>query len=273
MPKQDERLAWAEAKTRECRKIALRYFGTRLRVERKADRSPVTIADRTIEEHLRRELARAFPSEAVVGEEFGSPQSLGSSYWTIDPIDGTRAFSRGLPSWGMLIAWVERGEPTVGACDLPVLKTFFGAGRGVAYERSDGRRKALPLAREPSALADTVLFHGGSSWWLTHRLASGFKRLVQSCFLERAYGDCYAYLWVFRNHVDAMIDYGVKIWDIAPFASMAKATGRVLVNFSGKPDFIGPETILAPPSLARLIVNTLQPPSTSNRQSAKTKRQ
>jgi len=103
----DERLAWAEAKLCECRRIALRYFGSPLRVERKPDRSPVTVADRTLEERLHRQIARAFPGEAIVGEEEGLPPQLGPSYWTIDPIDGTRAFSRGLPSWGILLGRIR----------------------------------------------------------------------------------------------------------------------------------------------------------------------
>ena len=111
----DERLGWARAALMEQRRTALRYFGGKLRVMRKADRSPVTVADRLIEERLRRELARAFPGDVIVGEEFGRPANPGSTYWTVDPIDGTRAFSRGLPSWGMLIGFVERGRPVMGA--------------------------------------------------------------------------------------------------------------------------------------------------------------
>src|SRR3989338_8445328 len=126
MRQRDERLAWAEAKLAECAPIALRYFSRPLRVELKADRSPVTIADRLIEERLRRALQRAFPGEAIIGEEFGSSAAHPRTFWTIDPIDGTRAFSRGLPSWGMLLSRVERGVPTLGACDYPAADAFIG---------------------------------------------------------------------------------------------------------------------------------------------------
>ncbi len=254
----DERLAWAESKLRECRRMALRYFQTRLRVERKPDRTPVTVADRKIEEYLRRELARAFPKDAIVGEEFGAPSQRGSSFWTIDPIDGTRAFSRGLPSWGILLGRVEHGKAVLGVCDFPALSTFVGVGpRTPAYERQRGQQVALPRARGVRSLSQAVIFHGGSSWWLSTRYASGFRRLVRACFLERAYGDCYAYLWVLRGNADAMLDYGVKIWDLVPFAALASATGRVLVDFSGRPSFAGPESILAHPALARAIVHRL----------------
>jgi len=250
----DERLAWAEAKLRECRRIVLRHFGARLQVERKADRSPVTIADRRIEEYLRRELQRAFPSEAIIGEEFGPSPQLGSRYWTIDPIDGTRAFSRGLPSWGILLGRVEQGQAVLGACDFPAIATFVGVGPNTpAYERQRGHSVKLLCMRKSPALSQAVIFHGGSSWWLSTRYRDGFRRLVRACYLERAYGDCYAYLWVLRGNADAMLDYGVKIWDLVPFAALASATGRVLTDFSGRPSFTGPESILAPPGLARLI--------------------
>ncbi|MBI4354666.1 MAG: hypothetical protein HY595_05450 [Candidatus Omnitrophica bacterium] len=181
----DERLAWAEAKLREASRIALRYFRTRLRVERKSDQSPVTIADRTIEQFLRRELARAFPGEVVVGEEFHSPAQRGTTYWTVDPIDGTRAFSRGLPTWGILIGRVERGKPVLGACRFPALKTFIGVGlRTPPYERQGGRRVLLPRAPKPPALRDAAIFHGGSKWWMPTPYWPGFSGSSKPVFLS-----------------------------------------------------------------------------------------
>lgn len=253
-----ESLAWVEAKLRECRRIALRYFGRPIRLERKPDRSPVTLVDRLLEERLRREIERAFPEDGIVGEEFGVSPSRSGAYWTVDPIDGTRAFSRGLPSWGILLGRVERGRAVLGACDFPAVGTFIGVSRGVpAYERTKGSRVALPRARPVHRLSQAVVFHGGSRWWLSTRYAGGFARLVRACFLERAYGDCYAYLWVLRGNADAMLDYGVKIWDLVPFAALGRATGRVLTDFAARPSFTGPESILAHPTLARLITKTL----------------
>ncbi|MBI1991906.1 MAG: histidinol phosphate phosphatase, partial [Candidatus Omnitrophica bacterium] len=115
-------LAWVEREVRRCRPIALRYFASpTLRVERKPDRSPVTIADRAIEERLRTAITRSFPGERIIGEEFGPSGTAGSTYWTIDPIDGTRAFSRGLPSWAIMVGRVEQGRPTLGLCDFPAV--------------------------------------------------------------------------------------------------------------------------------------------------------
>lgn len=253
-------LAWIEREVHRCRSIALRYFRSpSLRIERKPDRSPVTAADRILEEQLRRVLQRYCPGEPVIGEEFGRTGSLGSTYWTIDPIDGTRAFSRGLPSWGILVGRVERGSATLGLCDFPAIDVTIGVAPGVrAYERVRGRVSPLPRVRLVRSIEDAVIFHGGSRWWQRTLFAKGFERLVRACYLERAYGDCYGYLWALRGHADAVVEYGVKVWDLVPLAALAHATGRVLVNCSGEASVTGPDSIMAHPAFARLIVKTLK---------------
>lgn len=252
-------LASIERDLRRCRAIALRYFRSpSLRVERKPDRSPVTAADRILEEQLRRAIQRHCPGEPVIGEEFGCSGTLGSSYWTIDPIDGTRAFSRGLPSWGVLVGRVERGNATLGLCDFPAVDVTLGVAPGVrAYERVRGRVSPLPRVRLVRSMEDAVIFHGGSRWWQRTPFAKGFERLVRGCYLERAYGDCYGYLWALRGHADAVVEYGVKVWDLVPLAALAHATGRVLVNCSGHPSVSGPDSIMAHPAFARLITRML----------------
>ena len=253
-------LHWVEREVRACRPIALRYFrSSALRVERKADHSPVTQADRAIEERLRKALLRQCPGEPILGEEFGPSARLGDTYWTIDPIDGTRAFSSGLPSWGIMVGRVERGRATLGVVHYPAFGITLGVAPGVdAYERLGNRRTLLPRARPQRALRDAVIFHGGLRWWTQPRWIRGFQRILQASYLERAYGDCYGYLWVLRGYVDAIIDYGVKPWDLVPFAALAQATGRALVNFSGRLSFSGPDTIMAHPILARLICKQLK---------------
>ena len=259
-----------ERAVRACRPLAFRYFtSSTLRVERKPDRSPVTAADRAIEERLRRDLARLCPGEAVIGEEGGSDGAggaLGTSYWTIDPIDGTRAFSRGLPSWGMMIGRVERGRATLGVCDFPAIDTTIGVAPGIKpYERCRGRVAWWPKARPVSSLSHAVIFHGGAHWWAATPYAAGFARLVRGCYLERAYGDCYGYLWMLRGHVDVILDYGVKLWDLVPLAPFAQATGRALADCSGRESFTGPETLMAHPRTIQLVVKMLRTTRRSQR--------
>lgn len=260
MQNQRALLAWVERQVRACRPLALRHFrSSSLRVERKRDRSPVTIADRLIEERLRRALARAVPGESVVGEEFGRSGAAGSAtYWTIDPIDGTRAFSRGLPSWGIMVGRVERGRPTLGLVDFPAIDVTIGAAPGVrAYERTRGGVRLFRSPKPIRSLREAVIFHGGAHWWQPTRFAAGFAALIHSCYLERAYGDCYGYLWALRGCADAVVDCAVKVWDLVPLAALARATGRVLADGSGRASHTGPEAVFASPSMARLIVKML----------------
>ena len=107
-------------------------------------------------------------------------------------------------------------------------------------------------------LNEAVVFHGGASFFDGSKYRKGFGKIIRSAFLERAYGDCYAYLWVLRGYADVMIDCGVKEWDLAPFSVFARNTGRVLINFKGRPDFKGPDTIFGNPSIAKILVKNFR---------------
>ncbi|HEX9780174.1 MAG TPA: inositol monophosphatase family protein [bacterium] len=249
-------LAWIEREVRGCRRTALRYARSgSLRVARKADGSPVTAADRAVEERLRRAIARACPGERILGEEYGESGRPGAAYWTIDPIDGTRAFSRGLPTWAIMVGRVERGRPVLGVCDFPELNTTMAAARGLgARERlGSGAPSRFPRRRRAPALRDAVIFHGGWRWWERTPYARGFTALVRACFLERAFGDCYGYLWLLRGRADAVVDYGVKPWDLVPLAALADEAGLAVTDCAGRRSFSGPETVMAPPDFARTI--------------------
>ena len=261
MESQRTLLIWLEREVRACRPVALRYFrSSALRVRRKADASPVTAADRAVEERLRKALARVCPGETIVGEEFGTTGRPGAAYWTVDPIDGTRAFSRGLPTWSILIAKIEAGRPVLGLCDFPALGITLGVARGVpAFERERGQVRWLSKPRAISRLADAVLLHGGIRWWPSKGGSrERFIRLTHQVFLERSYGDAYGYLWGLRGYADIVLDCGVKIWDMAPLAALAAATGRLMTDFSGRPSFTGPETVMASPRLNRLVTEILR---------------
>ena len=236
----------------QARPLALKHFrSTHLRVNRKADQSPVTIADRSVEKRLRAALARLCPGETIVGEEFGRSGTSTETYWTIDPIDGTRAFSRGLPTWCIMVGKVEKGRPVLGICDFPALDTTIAVAPGVAaYERVGRQVRRLPKAATSPQLKECVIFHGGANWWARSPYAKGFQALIGRCYLERAFGDCYGFLWALRGHADIVVEYGVKVWDMVPLAALAHATGRVLVNLHNKPSWTGPDTLMAHPQLS-----------------------
>ncbi|MDP6736676.1 MAG: inositol monophosphatase family protein, partial [Nitrospinaceae bacterium] len=113
----DAALSYLKASNTE----VLKWFRTEINVETKPDQSPVTIADRKVEEILRKKIAKAFPDHGIIGEEFGEDGAGSEWVWTIDPIDGTRSFIRGLPMFASLIALLHKGEPVLGIISLPAL--------------------------------------------------------------------------------------------------------------------------------------------------------
>ena len=260
MPRSERALlAWLAGEVRRCHPLALRYFrSSSLRIRRKPDASPVTAADRAVEERLRTALRRTCPGEPIIGEEFGTTGRPTDTFWTIDPIDGTRAFSRGLPTWAIMVGRIERGVPTLGLCDFPALGVTLAVAPGVpAHEGMGSRRTALPRPRRVP-LRDAVVLHGGLRWWPSGRALQGLIRVAHASYLERAYGDCYGYLWALRGYADAVLDYGVKVWDMVPLAALARATGRVMTDFKGRPCWTGPDTVFASPPMARQVVRLLR---------------
>ena len=105
-------------------------FRTNMTVESKSDQSPVTVADRKAEEILRKKISKSYPSHGIIGEEFGEENSQSEWVWTIDPIDGTRSFIRGLPFFATLIALLHKGDPVMGIVSLPALGETAWAVKG-----------------------------------------------------------------------------------------------------------------------------------------------
>lgn len=103
-------------------KLTLRYFQSGVSVDRKADESPVTIADREAEAYLRSAIAARYPAHAVLGEEDGLSGAADATYrWILDPIDGTKSFVRGVPLYGVMVGLVREGQPVVGVVNIPAL--------------------------------------------------------------------------------------------------------------------------------------------------------
>ena len=207
---------------------ALSYFQTGVEADRKADLSPVTIADRNGEELLRRLIRQRFPRHAVVGEEMGA--SGDSRYrWILDPIDGTRSFVRGVPLFGVLVALEIEGEPVVGVCYLPALDEMVAAGRGEGC-RWNGRptrvssvsslEDALVSLTEPASLSE---MH--PTFW---------ERLKKKAGTIRGYSDCYGHVLVATGRAEVMLDPVMNLWDNAALLPILEEAGGSFTDWSGR---------------------------------------
>lgn len=198
-------------------------------VETKADGSPVTEADRAAERAIRELLAEETPDVPILGEEYGGEREAAGRRWVVDPIDGTIAFSRGIPLFGTLIALVEDGEPVVGVIDLPAL-----GDRTVAWRGGGCRRNGEPVRASRAAdLSRAIVSHGDLFCFDRAGERAALERMTREIPIFRGYTDAFGHALVCCGAVDAMVDLDLNPWDMA-------AT-RVCVNEAGGRAVVTPE--------------------------------
>jgi histidinol phosphatase-like enzyme (inositol monophosphatase family) len=194
---------------------------------------PVTAADREAEMAMRAVLARRRPDDAIFGEEFGRSEGSSGLTWVIDPVDGTRAFLSGSPTWGVLIAVGDNSGPKLGVIDQPFIGERFVGGFGQAW--TEGPRGRHPLAtRAPRPLAEAILFttypEVGSE-----AEAVAFHRLARQVRLTRYGIDCYAYALVAAGQVDLVVEAGLQAYDVQAPMAVIEAAGGVVTDWKGGP--------------------------------------
>jgi histidinol-phosphatase len=205
------------------------YRDAALETVRKPDRSPVTAADQAIEARLRAFLREATPDAAFLGEETGLSGEGAALRWVVDPIDGTRAFVRGLPTWSILVGLEADGEPAVGIALLPAAGDLYVAVRGGG---AHGNGRPLRLS-EVDALEDATIAHGGIAQFTDVDLDGLLGRLGREVHSPRGLHDFDGYRQLLEGRVDAMVDPGVKAWDICAAAVLVREAGGRFTDLSG----------------------------------------
>lgn len=212
----------------------LRLFRSpELRPDNKAAQGfdPVTEADRASERAMRAILARRRPQDAILGEEYGATPGSSGLTWVLDPIDGTRAFMAGAPSWGVLIGVAGDSGPVYGIVDQPHLGERFEGGFGIA--RLTGREAQTPLAcRTGVDLAQATLMTTYPEVGTADELAA-FTRVARQVRLTRYGLDCYAYALLAAGHVDLVIEAGLQSYDVMAPIAVVQAAGGVVTDWKG----------------------------------------
>ena len=227
--------------------IALEYFRKPVAVDDKrkgGQYDPVTEADRRIELLIRDRLQRAFPDHRIVGEEHGS-QGEGPACWYIDPIDGTRAFISGMPTWGILLGLVVDDRPLVGIVHQPFTGETWYAAPGVGAWLRFGTEESPLRTRTDAALVDAVLYSTHPSMFHDSALRQRYDRLAGRCRLQRWGGDCYAFALVAQGGIDLMVDSGLMPYDIVPLVPIIEAAGGVVTDLQGRVPLAGGTVIAA----------------------------
>jgi myo-inositol-1(or 4)-monophosphatase len=211
----------------------LPFFRTAMAPENKGGASfdPVTEADRAAEAVMRQLIKRTFPGHGIVGEEFGSEGEDADCVWVLDPIDGTRAFIAGLPTWGTLIGLMRGGRPAYGMMHQPFTgERFFGDGGGSFYRGPGGERRLR--ARRCATLAEATVATT-SPRLFTDEQRAGYERVEAGTRLARYGTDCYAYCMVAAGHVDLVIEAGLQPYDIVALVPIIEGAGGVVTAWDG----------------------------------------
>jgi histidinol-phosphatase len=213
-----------------------RFRAEDLRVETKPDLTPVTEADRAVEQALRERLAAARPADAVVGEEFGGAAEASGRRWIIDPIDGTKGYVRGMPVWATLLALEEEGEIVASVVSAPALQRRWWASRGYGAFVRDALAEAPRLLQVSSvrALEDAQISHGGLGEWTRIGRLQPLLELIARCWRSRAFGDVWSYMLVAEGVVDiGGVEPDVRLWDLAAALLIVEEAGGRFTDLHG----------------------------------------
>jgi histidinol phosphatase-like enzyme (inositol monophosphatase family) len=204
---------------------------------------PVTEADRAAERAMREILADCRPDDGILGEEFGTEAGTSGLTWVLDPIDGTRGFISGTPTWGVLIALCDENGPRLGVIDQPYIRERFTGG----LDRAEvtGPSGTVPLrTRSDSTLADAIVFTTFPEIGTPDDRAA-FERVSAAARLTRYGMDCYAYALVAAGQVDLVIEAGLYPYDVCAPIAVIEAAGGVVTNWEGGPAHGGGRVLAA----------------------------
>lgn len=244
-PELAARLELAVAAARQAGQLTLNFFQREdLAVERKADNSPVTIADRQAEQLLRKIIREAFPDDGILGEEFGELTGSSGFRWILDPIDGTKSFICGVPLYGTLIGVERDGASVVGVIVIPALDECIYAARGGGawYTRGDAIPRPARVSQR-GRLADAVFLTSQLDTYYGRGAQQAYLDLERIAYITRTWGDCYGYLLVATGRADVMVDPVMNVWDAAALQPILEEAGGVYTDWSGRPTIHGGEGI------------------------------
>ena len=189
---------------------------------------PVTSADKAFEKFIRKEIKKKFPEHQVIGEEYGHKKSKSNFSWVIDPIDGTRSFVIGNPTWSNLISLNYKGNPVVGLANFPILKKYyFNTSLNSAYVSDNGKKSRIKINSNAtfSNMKLSAAFHGNLSLNQQKKIPQILKRMQFPC------SDALSYSHFAEGKLDIVIQCGNKIWDIHALMPIIRAAGGIVTTW------------------------------------------
>jgi inositol-phosphate phosphatase/L-galactose 1-phosphate phosphatase/histidinol-phosphatase len=211
-------------------KEALNSFRGQLGVEFKADESPVTQADKSVEAVVRAYLEDHFPEHGIFGEEHGVDEGDGKHMWIIDPIDGTRSFLSGNPLFGFLLGFLIDDTPEVGVIGMPALQEVF---MGIKGQGACLNGKPIHVSNQTKLDQSILFINEGEK--IYHDYPVVFDRLTKAGQTRRFSYDCYPHALLAAGHLDGVIDYDLQPYDYLPVSVVVEAAGGIMTDWDGAP--------------------------------------
>lgn len=206
--------------------LTQRFFRSNdLEVVAKSDGSPVTQADRQAEQLIREAIASEFPEDSIMGEEYGESGAGSGRQWVIDPIDGTKSFTAGVPLYANLLAVVDDGEPVLGVLNLPAVGELLAAavGHGATCNGESIR------VSDKATLAGSYVMTSSVRFWPEPFL----QAVLDEGMILRTWGDAYGYAMVATGRAEAMVDPRANVWDVAPIGVILTEAGGAFTDLEG----------------------------------------
>jgi len=233
----------------EAGRLALEHQARGIEAESKPDESPVTAADRASEALICRRIDEEFSGDGVLGEEGATRDSRNGRRWIIDPIDGTRDFVRGIPTWGVMLALEAEGEVVAGACNLAALGEVYSAAKGLGAYRNDERIQCA-AAKPPN---QAVLCLNAFDSLVGRPFADRLLPWLEQFWAVRSLGGCMDAMAVACGRADAWIEVSAKAWDLAPLKIIAEESGARFFNFNSESSIYGGNCVICIPSLEAMV--------------------
>jgi histidinol-phosphatase len=211
--------------------VAMRHYEAGIKAEMKSDNTPVTAADKECERLIRQALESEFPGDQLLGEEEGESSSASHSTrkWIIDPIDGTYNYARQIPIWSTLLALEDKGEVILGVVHAPAMGETLWAERGGGAWRNGERLHVSAIDQ----VSQAMFVWGAPNRIFDQGMWDGFKRTVEASYRQRGYGDYLNFSMVFQGKAEAVLEVGVKAWDLAPMKILAEESGGRYYDLEG----------------------------------------
>ena len=220
---------------------------------------PVTSSDRALEKFIRYKIKKKYPKHQIIGEEFGHSKTQSDFTWVIDPIDGTRSFVIGNPTWSNLISLNYKGQPIIGLANFPILKKYYlNTSMNTAYVTDNGKKRKIKVNHKAtfSSMKLSAAFHGGLTLNQQKKIPKILKRMQFPC------ADALSYSHFTEGKLDVVIQCGNKIWDIHPLIPIIRAAGGIVTNWKNDNPKKGGNIICsANKSLHNKMIKILKPVS------------